>query len=436
MQTVTNTLQALASRANPEAIALFLEESLRSRAEMNALLSDGEAGRIAAGHGHTLREVAQQPFVWADTALRASEFVKTVFLPRRTAGIFRSIAMVGSGSSHYVGELAAPAIQKRLGMPVLAVPAGNLLTHGKLALPLPEPVLMVSIARSGNSPESVAAIRIAASEAPQTQFLHITCNPEGRLARPEPSDPRAAVLALHPSTNDQSLVMTSSFTSLTLAALAIGYADAPAHYLEQAERLSTDIAALFPELLLAAVTLPYAEASRAVFLGSGCQYGAAREAALKLTEMSAGGVVAMAETHLGLRHGPMAALNSETLIVSFTPPSERPARYAKDLAAELDLKQLGCATAEDQAGAIPVRYRESLPPDATAGRQIDEGFAAIENVVFGQMIGFFACRDRGLRPDAPSAAGVITRVVPPFPIYDDIAPVSADKNGSERADSQ
>lgn len=304
-----------------------------------------------------------------------------------------------------MGELVAPILQARLGLPVAAVPAGNLLTHGKAALPLPDPVLMVSIARSGNSPESVAAIRIAVREAPRTQLIHITCNAAGRLAQPAPGDPPAAVLALHPFTNDQSLVMTSSFTSLALAALALGYADAPAQYLSQAERLCTDVAALFPALLVSAASLPYAEARRAVYLGSGCQYGAAREAALKLTEMTAGNVVAMSETHLGLRHGPMAALDAHTLIVSFTPTTQRPARYATDLVAELGIKDLGCGT----VAAKPVKG-------------IDECFAAIENVVLGQAIGFFACRGHGLRPDAPSAAGVIARVVPPFPIYEDVAP--------------
>ena len=428
MPTTLETLRTLADRANPDEISQVLERSFRSRWGLEVLLSDGEAKRIAEGHGHTLREIAQQPFVWADTALRAVETVKAEFLPRRAAGAFRSIAMVGSGSSHYVGELAAPALQARLGVPVVAVPAGNLLTHGKEALPLPEPVLLVSIARSGNSPESVAAIRIAAREAPETEFLHITCNPEGRLARPVAGDPRAAVLALHPSTNDESLVMTSSFTSLALAALALGYADEPERYLSQAERLATHIAASFADMFALAEALPYAECRRAVYLGSGCQYGAAREAALKLTEMTAGQVVAMAETHLGLRHGPMAALDHETLIVSFTPPARRPARYAADLVGELRLKELGCATILADPGETPRYIGEEIVADAAPDSKIDEGFAAIGNVAFGQMAGFFACIGNGLRPDAPSAAGVIRRVVPPFPVYDDAVPARANND--------
>lgn len=422
MHTKPSSLHALAARATAEELPQLLEQALRSRPELEALLADGEAGRVAGGYGHTLREVAQQPFVWADTALRAADFVETVFVPRRIAGAFRSIALVGSGSSHYVGELVAPTLQARLGLPVVAVPAGNLLTHGKAALPLPDPVLMVSIARSGNSPESVAAIRIAVREAPRTQLIHITCNAAGRLAQPAPGDPPAAVLALHPFTNDQSLVMTSSFTSLALAALALGYGDAPAQYLSQAERLCTDVAALFPALLASAASLPYAEARRAVYLGSGCQYGAAREAALKLTEMTAGNVVAMSETHLGLRHGPMAALDAHTLIVSFIPTTQRPARYATDLVAELGIKDLGCGTVAAVAGEAPQHSEEGGAVAAKPVKGIDECFAAIENVVLGQAIGFFACRAHGLRPDAPSAAGVIARVVPPFPIYEDVAP--------------
>ncbi len=419
MQKVTDSLRSLAGRATFDEILRFLDQSLRSAPSIRSLTGEGEGARIEAGYGHTLREVAQQPFVWADTALRASEFVETVFLPRLIAESFRSIAFVGSGSSHYAGEVAAPVLQQRLGLPARAVPAGDLLTHGKAALPLPEPVLLVSIARSGNSPESVAAIRIAAREAPRTQFIHITCNSGGRLARPVAGDPSAATLPLHPFSNDQSLVMTSSFTSLTLAALALGYAEAPAAYLTQAERLASHVEARFPAILASAASLAEAGFDRAMFLGSGPQYGAAREAALKLTEMTAGGVVALAESHLGLRHGPMAAIDERTLIVSLTPPVERSRRYALDLVEECRLKGLGSHTVEVEAGSAE-SGPESQGSAAAPPTGIDEGFAAIENVAFGQMTAFFACRARGLRPDTPSAAGVIARVVPPFPIYEDL----------------
>ncbi|MCZ2157568.1 MAG: SIS domain-containing protein [Bryobacterales bacterium] len=420
MQKTTDSLRSLAARATFEEVLKFLDESLSSSAAISALAGDGEGARIEAGYGHTLREIAQQPFVWADTALRAREFVETVFVPRLVAQSFRSIAFVGSGSSHYAGEVAAPVLQERLGLPVRAVPAGDLLTHGKAALPLPEPVLLVSIARSGNSPESVAAIRIAASEAPQTQFIHITCNSGGRLAEPVAGDPGAATLALHPFTNDQSLVMTSSFTSLTLAALALGYAEAPAAYITEAERLATHLAARFPAVLANASQLADVGFDRAMFLGSGPQYGAAREAALKLTEMTAGSIVALAESHLGLRHGPMAAIDDHTLIASFTPPQQRARRYAIDLIAECRLKGLGARTVEIEAGGT-AGEPENSSSASTHTPEIGEGFAAIENVAFGQMLAFFACRGRGLRPDTPSAAGVIARVVPPFPTYVDLS---------------
>ncbi|MDZ7638471.1 MAG: hypothetical protein U5J83_09525 [Bryobacterales bacterium] len=193
-------------------------------------------------------------------------------------------------------------------------------------------LLSVSIARSGNSPESVGAVRVAAREAPDTQLLHITCNLEGRLAQPAPDDPPAYRLLLHPLSNDQSLVMTSSFTNLALAVLALGYARPPAEYLPSGPTaLPARTAKTFRSAYTSsqAASLPYSTSRRAVFLGSGCQYGAAREAALKLTEMTAGGVVAMAETHLGLRHGPMAARSFR--IPSLSPlrrPRLPPPRYA------------------------------------------------------------------------------------------------------------
>jgi tagatose-6-phosphate ketose/aldose isomerase len=327
------------------------------------------------------------------------------------------VVLTGSGSSHYVGELVAPALRNALGMPVVPVAAGDLLTHGAAALPVPGPLLLVSIARSGNSPESIAAVRIAAREGRDISFLHITCNADGRLAQGAAEDPEASRLVLHPLTNDRSLVMTSSFTSMAVAALSLGYVGQTAQYLAQAERLCRAVLQDQSASAAFAAAIDYAACHRAVFLGSGCQYGAAREAALKLTEMTAGAIVSMAETHLGLRHGPMAAIHPDTLLVSFVPPGIRAARYGVDLVAELRAKALGAATVLQESGSVPTLLEGDvrLPVTDTAA---DEAFAAIENVAFAQWMGFFASRFHGLAPDAPSRSNVISRVVPPFPIYE------------------
>jgi tagatose-6-phosphate ketose/aldose isomerase len=82
---------------------------------------------------------------------------------------------------------------------------------------------------------------------------------------------------------------------------------------------------------------------RAVFLADGCRLEAARELALKMTEMMAGRVVAICETYLGLRHGPMSALHQDTLIVCYLASDPLMRAYERDLIHELNEKRLGLA---------------------------------------------------------------------------------------------
>jgi len=97
--------------------------------------------------------------------------------------------------------------------------------------------------------------------------------------------------------------MTSSFSTMLLTAAAIfDSALAPAAVPARFETLAHDLAALLPAFSA------QAEASRrpdrAVFAGSGPLAFAAREAALKVMELSSGQIPALWDSSLGFRHGP------------------------------------------------------------------------------------------------------------------------------------
>ena len=79
--------------------------------------------------------------------------------------------------------------------------------------------LLVSFARSGNSPESVGAVKAAERISDKVQHLFITCNAEGELAKLAGEKENCFSIVLAPETNDRSFAMTSSFTSMYLAAL-------------------------------------------------------------------------------------------------------------------------------------------------------------------------------------------------------------------------
>jgi tagatose-6-phosphate ketose/aldose isomerase len=161
------------------------------------------------------------------------------------------------------------------------------------------------------------------------------------------------------------------------------------------------------------------ECRSAVFLGSGCRLGSAREAALKMLEMNAGEVWSMAESYLGLRHGPMSALRKETLVVAFLSSDPLVRAYEADLLRELTAKNLG---------ARRVVVGEEVPPELATGEHdviVDtgplppdsHGALTLIDALVGQLLAFFRCRAAGFQPDSPSASGVITRVVSEFEIH-------------------
>src|SRR5438105_7520553 len=259
--------------------------------ELGGLLAASREEQDRRGYRHTLREIGQQPLTWLETAEgSASRLGSFQAVLDRVAGEAHAgtIVFTGSGSSLYAGECLAPGLQARLRIPVRTVPAGELLTHAAGWLPPRGPCLLVSLARSGNRPESCAALDTVRDTASQCAHLVITCNGLGRLATSYRDDPRVATVVLNDKTCDRSLVMTSSFTNMVLAAQLLGWTADAKGYLSRGAAL----ARLGAEVLLQFAD-PLARAARsafrsAVYLGSGCRYGSARESALKMLEMTAG----------------------------------------------------------------------------------------------------------------------------------------------------
>jgi len=128
-------------------------------------------------------------------------------------------------------------------------------------------------------------------------------------------------------------------------------------------------------------------------------------------------VATMAETFLGLRHGPMSALNRPSLVVAFLSAQASVRDYEYDLLRELERKQLGLARVI-VGEAIPagVVGAGDLAIDLPGLNALGETQHHMIDVVVGQLLAFFRCLHLGQKPDAPSA-GVLTRVVEEFAIH-------------------
>jgi tagatose-6-phosphate ketose/aldose isomerase len=376
------------------------------------------------GYIHTLAEIGQQPETWRVTARALAADAPRLIGFLRAAGLAPGrgvIILTGSGSSHYVGDSLVLPLQQALRVPVQTVASGSILTHPDQIVPDDQPCLAVSFARSGDSPESGAALDLLLERRPDCHHLIITCNGRGRLATSYLDDPRVLHVVLDDRTCDRSLVMTSSFTNMALAGRMLASLDAPETYVATADALADAAAHLLAhdaDRIADAAAQPFASV---VFLASAARVGAAREASLKLLEMTEGRVRTLAETFLGLRHGPMSTLHADTLIAGFLSSNPVARAYECDLLRELDRKRLGAgklvagldsaAPAEiTRAGDLVVEYA------AQTTHVADDGLVLLD-VLVAQLLAFFRCLEMGLKPDDPSSDGIINRVVGDFAIH-------------------
>ena len=390
------------------------------RSEVGGLLGRPLAERSERGYEHTLREIAQQPVTWLETAQIVSAQAERLRRILASAGIDRrrgSIILTGSGSSVYAGECLALPLQQALDVPVQAIPAGTLLTHPHGCLPPEGPYLVVSFARSGNSPESRAVVDSLLARDDRGRHLIITCNPKGALVVGLAGHPRVEAVVLDEKTEDKSLVMTSSFTNMVLAGRFLAFAGSPQAGVERVEAAAGAAARLFERDADVLARIARSGFRRAVYLGSGCRMGSAHEAGLKMLEMTAGRVPSLSESFLGLRHGPMSAIHDDTLIVAFLSSDPTVRAYEVDLLGEVDRKELGArklVVGSEVPRSLASRAEDHL---VECGGGLADADLPVLDTLVGQLLGFHRCLQEGLKPDTPSTEGVINRVVESFTIH-------------------
>ncbi len=367
----------------------------------------------AAGGIWTAREISQQASVWSkieqimDGDAAGLRGFLDPLLKRRDL----RIVLTGAGTSAFVGECLAPALKGRTRLRVDAVPSTDLISSPDAWLTADIPTLLVSFARSGNSPESIEALHVADQIVRECHHLIVTCNREGALFAQGSGRRNAHVVLLPDESNDRGFAMTSSFTGMLLAA-------ATAFDLlsrQDASHLGAWANAILERHLPLIEQLVASSVERVVYLGDRELKGLAREAALKLLELSDGKVVALAETPLGFRHGPKTIVNDKTLIVMFLGNDPHASQYEKDVLTELRSDGVAARVVALHAGALIGASSDAL---ALTGAAHASGLAlCFPYVVFAQAFAFLKSLALGLRPDTPNARGVVNRVVQGVSVY-------------------
>jgi tagatose-6-phosphate ketose/aldose isomerase len=361
----------------------------------------------------TIREIGHQSEVWgevADIVTESKERLESFLAPILAHDDVR-IILTGAGTSAFVGEIAAPALSKRLGKTVEAIASTDLVSSPSDYFAEDRPTLLVSFARSGNSPESVAATSLATDLLSDIHHLIVTCDASGALARHHDGRSDSNVVLMPERANDRSFAMTSSFSSMLLAALLVLGGSGT----DLVEPLSAAAAKLFQEWQGPLRELAHSGYERVVYLGSGTLKGLARESALKLLELTAGQVVTYFDSSLGFRHGPKAVLNDQTLVIVYLSADPYTRLYDLDLVAELRSTQPAGSVQVVSAGPVPDADDSSWEIDGLQG--IPDEFLAVVFISVAQILGLSFALQIGTTPDNPFPSGDVNRVVTGVTVY-------------------
>lgn len=385
---------------------------------LSSLLALPEEEKQARGLLHTPNEIAQQPETWLATYerfgerhLEIREFLQSAGVnsdPNRRPTVF----LIGAGTSDYIGRSLAQLLRRLWHCEVHAVPSTDLLTHPDEWLVPDRPYLWISFSRSGESPEGIAVVERALKDHPSICHLIVSCNPQARMLRLTDGCNLTLGIALPDAVHDRGLAMTSSFSNMVVFGQCLAHAETLDSYGKILRELVEAGTNFLNRAAASAAELANGGFTQMCFIGSGPLKAVATESALKVLELTAGQVQTMSESALGLRHGPMAALDEQTLLVAFLSGDEKVLRYEMDLLEEIGKKNLVKTRAAVSAGPNSRLdgYCEHVlthMPSLT----IADDYRPPLDVIFGQLLGLFFSLHRGLKPDCPSPSGAISRVV-------------------------
>lgn len=372
------------------------------------------------GTSYIAKEIYNQPKLWRGTygAVLAKKDQIATFLDEVYNINNLQIVLTGAGSSAFIGEILQYSFYKNTGRPVKAVPTTDLVTHPHSFFRKSEPILLISFARSGDSPESLATFELAEKIHDVVYHLIITCSPLGELTKAALNAKNSFVFLLPEETNDQALAMTSSFTSMTLAGLLISD-------IKNIGKNERNVKKLVEagEIILDKYARPLKEVAdlnfkRIVFLGSGPLKGTAKESHLKVIELTDGQIICQYDSFLGFRHGPKAVIDESTLLVYLFSGDPYVYNYEADLVrATNETERFIYSIGVRQCAAGPGGPDLNLMIDPCVGNKMPDDFFSICSIIPAQIIGFYKSLSLGLTPDSPSKNGGIHRIVQGVTIY-------------------
>ncbi len=317
------------------------------------------------------------------------------------------IIFTGAGSSGFIGDSLAPIIRKELNFKdVESIHTTDIVQAPEQYLIGDKKTLLISFGRSGNSPESIAAIDIADKIVQDLYHIIITCNPEGKLST-RISD--RIMNFVFSELLDEGFAMTSSVTGMMLA--AYGIFNIERDLTAEIGYISKYFKEIIDNKYKVIGEIFNSKVNRIVYLGTGNMLGIAREAALKSIELTAGKVMTWYDSPMGFRHGPKSMVNEDTLIVLYVSSNEYSRKYDMDMLKELS------HSSKYKLVAISDRYYEDIEGSCdvylynSKDKELEEGLLPYTALITAQIIALFASIKLGCTPDNPFPGGEVNRVV-------------------------
>jgi glucosamine--fructose-6-phosphate aminotransferase (isomerizing) len=286
---------------------------------------DADAAEKGPYRHFMLKEIHEQPRAVAETLqerLANGRLLEAAFGPaatevfKRTAGVH----LVACGTSFHAATVARYFIEQICRIPCTVDIASEYRYRNPL---VPPGSLFVAISQSGETADTLAALRLAKESGYLSQLA--ICNvPESSLVR------ESELVMLTRAGPEIGVASTKAFTT-QLAALSMLVIALARHHCADAERergLVTRLAEL-PALIEKTLALDpivhrlaerFAEKHHALFLGRGALHPIAMEGALKLKEISY--IHAEAYPAGELKHGPLALVDADMPVITVAPNND------------------------------------------------------------------------------------------------------------------
>ena len=363
----------------------------------------------------TWKEIVQQPSIWKEEVQIVRDNLKAIgeFIEGVKADKVK-VVFTGAGSSEFVGNTLCSYVNSKIDIDVVSIPTTDIVSMPEQYLDENTATILVSCARSGNSPESVAAVELADKLVKNIHHIFITCNAEGKLAQISKPGDNKFLLLMPEKTNDKGFAMTGSFSSMVVAGVLVLLRKDFEGMAARVEYVAELVERNIETILSNAEAIAALDIERIVYLGDGAAKGLAEEMSLKVLELTGGKLASFYNTFLGFRHGPKSIVNDKTAIVCMMSNNEYTRIYELDLLKEFKneggkKKIIVLDTINDEEVKANADFYFTFADEKLG--QIEDVFADLAYLVCGQLVSLVKSASLGINPDNPCPTGEVNRVV-------------------------